>query len=316
MKKVCVIAAVYLAAALPAAATDTRSYGGNGGGQFRTVCGRGAFLVGIAGRNGSWVDAIRPICADWDPATKSRGTPVEGPMSGGSGGGAASLMCPQGTAIKGVEVVAIDNGGQVLVRYVQPRCLVISQEPSGAYLPTHAYVLGGGGPGDGSRTDSFDCPKGEMANGVHGRSGAYLDRVGLTCAPVPFVLGRPVTVPSIGKVDSLPAQGGASAASAARLPPTTDTLQLGQIPQRARGVTYNSPMIVAANGQTVMLDFCREWGSACGKPAADAFCRLKGYPDASRFQISEDIGQTAIISSGAICADPSCDGFTKIQCNP
>ena len=58
-------------------------------------------------------------------------------------------------------------------------------------------------------------------------------------------------------------------------------------------------MIVAANGQTVMLDFCREYGSACGKPAADAFCRQKGHPDASRFQISEHIGHTAVISTNA-----------------
>jgi hypothetical protein len=85
---------------------------------------------------------------------------------------------------------------------------------------------------------------------------------------------------------------------------------------RPRGVTYDLPTILAANGQTLMLDFCRDFGSACGKPAADAFCRQKGHPDASRFQKSEDIGHTAIISTGAICDDPSCDGFTKIQCNP
>jgi len=95
-------------------------------------------------------------------------------------------------------------------------------------------------------------------------------------------------------------------------PPAPSTIPAG----RPRGVTYDSPMIVAANGQTVPLDFCRDFGSACGKPAADSFCRQKGHPDASRFQINEDIGHTAIISTGAICDDPSCDGFTKIQCNP
>ena len=89
---------------------------------------------------------------------------------------------------------------------------------------------------------------------------------------------------------------------------------IGSIGRISTRVTYNSPMIVAANSQTVMLDFCREWGSACGKAAADAFCQKKGHPDASQFQISEDIGYTAIISTGAICDDPSCDGFTMIEC--
>lgn len=85
---------------------------------------------------------------------------------------------------------------------------------------------------------------------------------------------------------------------------------------RASGVTYNSPMIVAANGQRVLLDFCREYGSACGQLAADAFCQQKGHRGASRFQISNDVGYTAIISSGTICGDPHCDAFTKIQCSP
>ena len=100
--------------------------------------------------------------------------------------------------------------------------------------------------------------------------------------------------------------------AAGERPPPSTTIPAG----RPRGVTYDSPTIVAANGETVTLDFCRDFGTACGKPAADAFCRHKGHPDASRFQISEDIGHTAIISTGAICHDPSCDGFTKIQCNP
>lgn len=101
-------------------------------------------------------------------------------------------------------------------------------------------------------------------------------------------------------------------AAGERPPPAPETIPA----RRPRGVTYDSPMITAANGQNVMLDFCRDFGAACGKPAADAFCRQKGHPDASRFQISEDIGHTAIISTGALCDDPSCDGFSKIQCNP
>lgn len=294
-KLLSVVAALYVAATMPGTAigADTRAYGGNGGGQYRTTCGHGAFLVGIAGRSGDWVDAITPICSSWDAATKSIGSPVQGPTEGGAGGSPGSVLCPRGTAIKGMQVVAIDNGGQVLVRYVLPHCQAIPQDASRGYVFVGAF--GGAGSNDGSHTDAFDCANGELANGLHGGSGAYVDRVGLTCAPVPFHLGRPVPAPSI--------------------PGASDRLVPSPIQRRTTGVTYDLPMIVAANGERVRLDYCREYGSGCGKAAADAFCERNGHAGASRFQIDNDIGHTAIISGG-LCNDATCDGFTKIECNP
>jgi hypothetical protein len=81
-----------------------------------------------------------------------------------------------------------------------------------------------------------------------------------------------------------------------------------------KGTVYRDPEIAADNAEMVRLDWCREWGSACGRPAADAYCQMLGHARSGQIQIRNDIGKTAIISSKAICSDPTCDGFRYIEC--
>ena len=332
--------------------SDTPVFGGSGGGSFLAYCPKNTYLIGIGGRTGNWIDAIQPICAQWNSTTQAFNPPVTGRTTGGSGGGPATLMCPAGMVVRGWEIARIAARNALVVQYVRPQCETFSPEQrASAQIPGR---FGGDGATNPANLMGYKCPQGQFANGIYGASGAYVDNAGLKCEVPPFILGRPTPaepVKSIGRVPSAsgpagPARSICEAARDARArnspaapnleaqcraagerPPSSTTIPAvqpplavgsgpAQTPPRPKGVTYNSPMIVAANGQTVMLDFCREYGSACGKPAADAFCRQKGHPDASRFQISEDIGHTAIISTGAICDDPSCDGFTKIQCNP
>ncbi len=64
------------------------------------------------------------------------------------------------------------------------------------------------------------------------------------------------------------------------------------------------------------LDVCQHWGTHCGKPAADAFCRHKGFsqslhaaPDAAPGYAS-----TRVIGSDQICDKPFCRGFQQIIC--
>jgi len=81
---------------------------------------------------------------------------------------------------------------------------------------------------------------------------------------------------------------------------------------RASGRRFDKPRIRGAR-----LDWCREWGVNCGKPAADAFCRARGFRAASRFEIANDIGArspTRVITSGQICNAAYCDGFRFIEC--
>jgi len=64
------------------------------------------------------------------------------------------------------------------------------------------------------------------------------------------------------------------------------------------------------------LDVCLRFGADCGKPAADAFCRAKGYSDALHAVPDAEAGyaSTRVISSDQICDKPFCRGFQQIIC--
>ncbi len=68
------------------------------------TCAADEYLVGVSGRSGDWVDAIRPVCARWNPATRTAGLPRNGPTHGGRGGGEGVAVCPRGSAVSGWEV--------------------------------------------------------------------------------------------------------------------------------------------------------------------------------------------------------------------
>jgi hypothetical protein len=65
------------------------------------------------------------------------------------------------------------------------------------------------------------------------------------------------------------------------------------------------------------LDLCFVWGAQCGQPAADAFCQVQGFDAASAWEPDNDIGiatPTIVLTGGAVCSHPDCDGFRTITC--
>lgn len=62
------------------------------------------------------------------------------------------------------------------------------------------------------------------------------------------------------------------------------------------------------------LDYCLEWGSGCGKPAADAWCRARGFAAASVFEVRTGSPPTRILSSGQICDMVFCDRIISLTC--
>jgi hypothetical protein len=65
------------------------------------------------------------------------------------------------------------------------------------------------------------------------------------------------------------------------------------------------------------LDLCFVWGAQCGQPAADAFCQAQGFDAASVWEPENDIGAatpTIVLTGGAVCSHPDCDGFRTITC--
>lgn len=62
------------------------------------------------------------------------------------------------------------------------------------------------------------------------------------------------------------------------------------------------------------LDWCLDYGTGCGKPAANFYCKAKGHDKAVNFKIDENIFMTRLLKTGQKCTDPSCDGFKFIDC--
>jgi len=80
--------------------------------------------------------------------------------------------------------------------------------------------------------------------------------------------------------------------------------------------TFRNPTITGYR-----LDWCLHWAAQCGKPAADAWCDVKGGKaggHATNWKIAVDIGAstpTYVIGDKKVCNQQFCDGFQSITCS-
>ncbi len=65
-----------------------------------------------------------------------------------------------------------------------------------------------------------------------------------------------------------------------------------------------------------LLDWCYNWGSECGKPAADRFCAMHDFAAAADFgEKPGPLGEpTMLISDGRLCEADDCGTFEYIAC--
>jgi hypothetical protein len=170
--------------ALSARATDLPAIGGSGGNAFYQLCPEGSFLSGFYGRAGDFVDTLSFWCSRWNPDTRQleKAVPQRYPnIIGVSGGGEdQSRKCPDGFVIRGAELVTLTSANQLLDRFEFECTSFTDPKPGG---PRIAFTSGDdrGGPSSGW----LFCPDGELATGLHGRSGLFIDRVGLVCDVTP-----------------------------------------------------------------------------------------------------------------------------------
>jgi hypothetical protein len=189
--------------------------GGPGGSQFFARCANGDILNGVELRTGNDVDGIRPICASSRAPTSIGPRNVFSVGYGGDGGGVSRVVCPDNApAIAGLRV-GYEGEKTTIINNVHLYCsVVLPNQP----LTTHPTAVFDGprivhtdpGPLTGYdpvfvNWDQESCPKGLVPVGINGRSGVWLDAVGLICGAMPFDPSKiPPVVSSIGRVGGKP----------------------------------------------------------------------------------------------------------------
>ena len=162
---------------------------GLGGSPFRARCPEGEVLTGFDLWTGDQVDAIRPICI---PATSGQFQQYPGRFGGNGGVGPQQLDCPDDTPV--VIAMEVASGGNFIVRNIHLFCGQAVATPQRTPFPLAVYD----GPAyreecnvfgcraDGSKSGMLSCPTGLVGVGIIGRSGKFLDALGLICGPPPL----------------------------------------------------------------------------------------------------------------------------------
>jgi hypothetical protein len=176
-----------------ARATMTEVFGGPGGGHFSMTCDPGHYLVGFHGRAGGTVDGIGLICAPYDATTGKAGSGSRKGYAGGRGGTEQEVYCAPGEPLTGLGLAHTRGGGHVrqFVNTVDIFCkhrgnatsCISSGERCGP-IPSKSKGAGSFGSAD-YQYDRPNCPASEAATGIQGRSGIYIDAMGLICAALP-----------------------------------------------------------------------------------------------------------------------------------
>ncbi len=268
--------------------------GGAGGQHFEYQCKDSGYLVGLRAYVGLWIDNVQAECAQYDTATgRTSQRAAEGPVFGGASGQTNTSNwsgnpdpCVRNQLIYRFAVAQTKNQpvlGQVSLYCVYSATLSL---PTGWKVGNSVDIRGGDELKTYGTATDFRygwCPDGLVAVGIRGRSGTYLDAFGLICGPV-----------------------GASS----RKEPVTVAL----ISADGSRATYTDPTIRASNGETVLLDWCREWGANCGRPTAELYCKDRGFPFVKSFAHTGPGQRTGIVTTGEICALERCTGFREISC--
>jgi hypothetical protein len=157
--------------------TSTNQVGGSGGSNFSLRCNAGEVMIGVSGRYGMWLDAIRARCrrvtrsGAWTGRTRNTG------WRGNSRGGTRFFTRTCGTN-KVVSGLTIRYGSYV--HGLRLRCSNLRADAN--HDNTAAYSSLGGR--TASRSARAICPTSRSAIGLVGRAGSFVDRVGLDCGQI------------------------------------------------------------------------------------------------------------------------------------
>ena len=315
--------------------------GGIGGGEFVARCQQGEILTGVELRTGDDVDAIRPICVVAYSPTVGGPRNLYPTSFGGGGGGTVRLLCPDNAiAIAGLEV-GYEGEKTTIVNNVHLFCSVAATNQQ---LPAHPTVvfdgpqigLVGGGPFTGKdyvplHLNKESCPAGLVAVGINGRSGIWLDAVGLICGELPLnssKLAGASPGKSMGRVAVSPTPGpprsicDAAQDARARNSPAAPSLEAQCVASKPSANGAPAPGVKgllfynAANGQggTARLDGAGKYQFVGGLSGFGAWTHIVGTAGGGVlfYNASTGDGATARIdSAGAYQFVDSIHGFAK-----
>lgn len=240
--------------------------GGDGGGRFEAHCPPGQLLAGIDLHAGDDVDAVRPLCVTPLGPRDTTAPSAENNWYGGSGGGPASVVCNRYNPVVSGLFIGYEGRDTVIVNNIHLYCgdTGNTQPPSDAATANFdAPTIESGAPPFQRFVISEQaiqrCPPGQPAVGLHGRSGKWVDAIGLICgrAPTPAPTD-PNAVASIGRigaggVSTRPAQSICERAKDARArnSPVAANLEAQCQAQRLnRSVSATSSAILATDTNT------------------------------------------------------------------
>ncbi|MEO6365674.1 MAG: hypothetical protein ABIO38_06475 [Luteimonas sp.] len=181
--------------------------GGPGGGAFTARCPDGELLAGFELRAADDVDAIRPLCVTaYGPRSTSAAS--DSAWHGGNGGKTEYVVCPHQTPIVRGMYVLSEGADTIIINSIHLSCALAAADQvlspnTVAFFDAPAYYnseLFAKDPNWNGETQY--CPDGQLAVGMHGRSGVWVDAIGLICGSVQVS----TAVKSIGRVgDGTPA---------------------------------------------------------------------------------------------------------------
>jgi hypothetical protein len=350
--------AVSGAAMIPTAnvfATDLGSAGGSGGAPFRFTCPTGSYIAGFTGSAGDYIDRMSPLCARWNPQTRNLDTPSQAThyIGQSTGGRPLAAYCPSDTVANfiGFTVLRSDN------HLVDQMYFTCKNPSTGGLIGLDANLTFSGtgqtkiepfSPDDvAPHHYEFTCPSGELATGLMGRSGSFIDALGLICGPAPkahVTIATPTTSGGVAPVaQAFPkpstwsaAPGGVNQATPGltaggfHLTPVPQSIgpQAGPSPQvgpsagvpSGNQVHYNFPYINDYDLKWGPLEWCKTPGKHCGAPTAAAYCQkvdAGAHPQVADFKRLDSAAapQTTIaISNREHCTASSCAAFEYIVC--
>lgn len=326
---------------------ETKVVGGPGGDAFELNCPNGGSLAGLYLRFTHWIEQLDAICVStndgrWNgtPArvlSNSYNVPPEpgrrrgfGYTIGGNGGTTeTTIVCSRDSVVYALSVeTTVPPGGEIdMVGRVEAHC--VNPKTGREDIVTSIPRPEGGEYVARWPADCRSQSGRYWASGLVGRAGVYIDALGLRCvSPVaPTRPPRKEQLESPGSVlpspQSTPLPGSTPPIRVEKMqtpgsmlpPPPPKYLPPPETTTGPDGSTaYATPMIENEYGKLGNLDWCRDWGANCGKPAADAFCKMKGHGPSRSFTEAKDFGRTVVLSSRKTCDQPHCDAFSVIVC--